>query len=82
MKKSMVLIAKVKGLILVWAIQLRVGLNSPCGSFPTQSSLWFCEKFFAVRVVSRWNRLIREIVNDTSLGVFKVRLDGALTNLV
>ena len=37
---------------------------------------------FTVRVVRHWNRLPREVVDAPSLGVFKARLDGALSNLV
>ena len=40
------------------------------------------EKFFAVRVVRHWNRLSREVVNSTSLEVFKARLEGDLSSLV
>lgn len=32
--------------------------------------------------VWHWNRLSREAVDVSSLEVFKVKLDGALTNLV
>ena len=39
-------------------------------------------KFFAMRVVSCWNRLPREVVDAPSLEVFKARLDGALGSLV
>ncbi|KFQ91953.1 hypothetical protein Y956_15974, partial [Nipponia nippon] len=39
-------------------------------------------KFFMMRVVRHWNRLPREAVDAPSLEVFKVRLDGALSNLV
>ena len=35
-----------------------------------------------MRVVRHWNRLLREGVNARSLEAFKVRLDGALGNLV
>ena len=35
-----------------------------------------------MRVVRQWNRLPREIVAAPSLGVFKARLEGALSNLV
>ena len=35
-----------------------------------------------MRVVRHWNRLPREAVAVPSLAVFKVRLDGALSNLV
>ena len=40
------------------------------------------KKFFTVRVVRHWNRLPREVVNASSLEMFKARLDGALSNLV
>jgi len=40
------------------------------------------KKFFTVRVVKHWNRLPREAVAAPSLAVSKVRLDGALSNLV
>jgi len=35
-----------------------------------------------MRVVRHWNRLLREIVDVPSLELFRVRLDGALSNLV
>ncbi|KFP90989.1 hypothetical protein N311_08664, partial [Apaloderma vittatum] len=38
--------------------------------------------FFAVRVVKHWHRLPREVVEAPSLETFRVRLDGALSNLV
>ncbi|KFQ85947.1 hypothetical protein N337_09377, partial [Phoenicopterus ruber ruber] len=40
------------------------------------------KKFFTVRVVKRWHRLPREVVEASSLATFKVRLDGALGNLI
>ena len=40
------------------------------------------KKFFPVRVVRHWNRFPREAVAAPSLEVFKVRLDGASSNLV
>jgi len=40
------------------------------------------KKFFTMRVVKHWNRLSREAVADSSLEMFKARLDGALSNLV
>ena len=39
-------------------------------------------KFFAMRVVRHWTSLPRETVDVPCLGVFKARLDGALSNLV
>ena len=35
-----------------------------------------------MRVVRRWNRLPREVVDAPSLEVFKARLDEALGNVV
>ena len=40
------------------------------------------KKFFTLRVVRHWNRLPRDVVDAPSLEVFKVRLDGALSNLL
>ena len=40
------------------------------------------KKFFTVRVVRHWNRLPRVVVDAPSLEAFKVRLEGALSNLV
>ena len=37
---------------------------------------------FLLRVVRRWNRFPREVMNALSLEVFKARLDGALGNLI
>jgi len=39
------------------------------------------KKFFTRRVLKYWNRLPREVVEAPSLETFKVRLDGALSNL-
>jgi len=38
--------------------------------------------FFMIRVVKHWHRLLREVVDALSLKTFKVRLDGALSNLI
>ncbi|KFW68897.1 hypothetical protein AS28_07577, partial [Pygoscelis adeliae] len=40
------------------------------------------KKFFTLRVVKHWHRLPREVVDAPSLEPFKVRLDGALSNLI
>ena len=40
------------------------------------------KKFFTVRVVRYWNRLLREVVNAPSLEAFKIRPDRTLSNLV
>jgi len=39
------------------------------------------KKFF-MRVVKHWHRLPREVVDAPSLETFKVRLDGAVSNLI
>ncbi|KFM12260.1 hypothetical protein AS27_09785, partial [Aptenodytes forsteri] len=40
------------------------------------------KKFCTLRVVKHWHRLPREVVDAPSLETFKVRLDGALSNLI
>ncbi|KFV60351.1 hypothetical protein N341_00800, partial [Tyto alba] len=40
------------------------------------------KQFFTMRAVRHWNRLPREAVDAPSLETFKVRLDGALSNLI
>ncbi|KFO92699.1 hypothetical protein N320_06255, partial [Buceros rhinoceros silvestris] len=40
------------------------------------------KKFFPTRVVKHWNRLPGEVIDAPSLETFKVKLDGALGNLV
>ena len=40
------------------------------------------KKFFTVRVVRHWNRLLSEVVDAPTLEAFKARLDGALSSLV
>ncbi|KGL84982.1 hypothetical protein N309_00976, partial [Tinamus guttatus] len=36
------------------------------------------KKFYMERVVKRWNRLPREVIESPSLAVFKKRVDDAL----
>lgn len=38
--------------------------------------------FFTMMVVRHWTKFPREVVNAPSLEVFKVRLDGGLSNLI
>ncbi|KFW69193.1 hypothetical protein AS28_14607, partial [Pygoscelis adeliae] len=38
--------------------------------------------FFTLRVVKHWHRFPREVVDAPSLETFKVRLDGALRDLI
>jgi len=40
------------------------------------------KKFFTMRVVRHWQRLLREAAAARSLAVFKARLGGALSNLI
>ena len=40
------------------------------------------KKFFPMRVGRHWNRLPRDVVGASSSEVFKVRLDGALSNVI
>jgi len=40
------------------------------------------KKFFTMRVVKHWHMLPREVADAPSLEAFKVRLDGALSNLI
>lgn len=40
------------------------------------------KKFFATRVLKHWNLLPREVVDAACLEMFKVRLAGALDNLI
>jgi len=40
------------------------------------------KKFFTVRVMKHWHRLPRGVVDAPSLETFKVRWDGALSNLI
>ena len=47
-----------------------------------RSRLDIRKKFFTMKVVRRWNRLPREVLNAPYLEAFKARLDVALSNLV
>jgi len=40
------------------------------------------KNFFTMRVVKHWHGLARDVVDAPSLETFKVRLDGALSNLI
>jgi len=40
------------------------------------------KKFFTMMVVKHWHRLLREVMEAPSLETFKIRLDGALSNLL
>jgi len=40
------------------------------------------KKFFTMSVVRPWHRLPKEVVDAPSLETFRVRLDGALSNLI
>ncbi|KFV58221.1 hypothetical protein N341_01736, partial [Tyto alba] len=40
------------------------------------------KKLFTMKVVKHWNRLPRVVVDAPSLETFKVRLDGALNNMI
>jgi len=40
------------------------------------------KKFFTMRVVKHWHSLPREVADGPSLETFKVKLDGALSNLI
>jgi len=40
------------------------------------------KKLFTISMVKYWHRLPRELVDDPSLEIFKVRLDLAFSNLV
>ena len=40
------------------------------------------KKFFCVRVVRHWNRLLSKDVNAPSLETLEARLNGAVSNLV
>ncbi|KFQ65076.1 hypothetical protein N334_13511, partial [Pelecanus crispus] len=44
--------------------------------------LYIRKEFFTMRVVKHWTGLPREVVEAPSLETFKVRLDGALSNLM
>ncbi|KFV56880.1 hypothetical protein N341_04951, partial [Tyto alba] len=39
-------------------------------------------KFFMMSMVKHWQRFPREVVDAPSLKTFKIKLDGALSNLI
>ena len=43
---------------------------------------WILGRSFSHRVVTHWNRLLKEVVDAPSLEAFKARLDVALGSLV
>ena len=47
-----------------------------------RSRLDIRKKFSTMSMVKHWNRLPREVVDVPSLETFKVRWDGALSNLI
>lgn len=49
---------------------------------PSKFRLHIWKTFFTVRVLRYWNILLREVVDDPVLAVFKARLDKASSNLV
>lgn len=54
------------------------------GSKLNERRFWLAirRKFFAVRVVRCWKRLLKEVVEAQPLEAFKARLGRALSNLV
>lgn len=58
--------------------QCTMTLNKKKGRF----ELYIRKKFFMVRVVKDWKRLLRELVDNQSLETFKVRFDDALGSLI
>lgn len=62
--------------ILKVAVITSVGIMTPRGSgLPDTTEI-------TVRMVKHWHRLPREVVDGPFLETFKVRVDGALSNLV
>jgi len=49
---------------------------------PSNPNHSMIRKFFTMRVVKPWHRLLRETVEAPSLETFKARLNGALSNLI
>ena len=39
------------------------------------------KKFFTVRMVRRWNRLVRELVESPTMEIFKTHVDAYLCDL-
>jgi len=48
---------------------------------PPETAL-FPQLFFMQRVMTHWNRLLKEVVDASTLKAFKARLDVALGSLV
>jgi len=48
---------------------------------PPETAL-FLQLFFMQRVMTHWNRLLKEVVDASTLKAFKARLDVALGSLV
>ena len=48
----------------------------------SRSRLDIRKKLFTMRVMKHWHRLPRDVVDAPSLETFKVRLDGALSNIM
>jgi len=44
--------------------------------------LYIRKKFFTIKVARHWHRLPRDLVDALSLETLKVRLYGALSNLI
>ena len=69
---SMVPFAKGNTALFVWSLNLKILIIEEKKQ----------RKFFTQRVVTHWNRLPKEAVDDPSLEAFKARLDVALGRLV
>jgi len=56
--------------------------SRPCSDRTRGNGFKLKRKKFFTRVVKPWNRLPRRVVDAPSPETFKVRLDGALSNLI